>query len=474
MTGSYTPVTAGDAAAPSGRRVDALDGVRAVAILAIMAFHSGVPGLDVGGFFSQDAFFVLSGLVITLILLREWHRSQRIALGTFYARRIRRLIPALLVMLIVVSLFVEFVEPAGLYPGFRGDALAVLGYFSNWHFIAIGANYFQQGAAPSPLTHTWSLAIEEQFYLVWPPIVIAIMWCARRRRGLGLAAVLAVSVLGAVGSAAWMAHLYRAGANVTRIYYGTDTHAQSILVGCALAAILAILKERRGISALVPRAQSPRLHRALGVGGVVAAIGLAWQWTRLSYADAFTFEGGFLVGALLTAAILASVACAPTSALARALSVRPLIFLGTISYGMYLWYFPIFGYVDGSRTGITGLPLFALRVTLDVVFATLSFFLIERPVRQGTLLSFESAKVRQRVRAFSLLVMGLVATVVVVIFTTVSSSVSIGTPGLAAASTNPYLAAPGSTKVLLVGDSTALDPRPRPPRPRPDVGRSDR
>ena len=239
-----------------GSRITPLDGVRGVAILAIMAYHSGVPGIDVGGYFSQDAFFVLSGLVITLVLLREWGGTHRIGLGGFYAGRIRRLLPALFLMLICVTVFVSFVAPPGQYPGYREDALAVLGYFSNWHFIATSTNYFAMSAAPSLLTHTWSLAIEEQFYLVWPLVLVGILWLCRRHRFLGLYVVFAVSMGGALVSTAWMAWLYREGAFSTRLYFGTDTHAQSIMVGCALAAVLTWVRARREDDSLVPVARS--------------------------------------------------------------------------------------------------------------------------------------------------------------------------------------------------------------------------
>jgi peptidoglycan/LPS O-acetylase OafA/YrhL len=426
-----------------------------VAIVAIMAFHSGLPGIDVGGYFSQDAFFVLSGMVITLILLQEWDRTQAIGLGRFYAGRIRRLIPALLLMLICVTLYVNFVAAPGQYPGFRGDALAVLGYFSNWHFIATGTNYFAQSAAPSLLTHTWSLAIEEQFYLVWPLVVIAVMWLSRNHRTRGLGVILGVSLGGALLSTAWMADLYHSGATQTRLYYGTDTHAQSILVGCALATVLTMVKRRRGTDSLVPVARSPRSRWILSVVGVTAALGLAWLWTHTGSRDPFAYEGGFLVGAVLTALVLASAACAPTGPLAAALSVRVLTYLGTISYGMYLWYFPIFQYVDAARTNQTGLRLFAVRVCVDVVIATLSFYLLELPVRRGALFRFSSPRWVPRARTLGLLALSLVATLGVVVGTTAGSSVSFGVP-VASASVSPSGGGAGATRVLITGDSTAL------------------
>jgi peptidoglycan/LPS O-acetylase OafA/YrhL len=439
----------------SAGRIEPLDGVRGIAILAIMAFHSGVPGLDIGGFFSQDAFFVLSGMLITLILLREWNRSQSIRIGRFYAGRVRRLIPALLVMLIGVALYVQFVAPSGQYPGFRGDALAVLGYFSNWHFVATGSNYFVLSAAPSLLTHTWSLAIEEQFYLIWPLILITVMWGFRKRGRTALTALFCVSFGGALVSTGWMAFLYRSGATTTRLYYGTDTHAQSILVGCALGTLLAIIKQRRGIDSLVPVASAGRTRRIISLGGLAAAGGLAWLWTHASGTGAFTYQGGFLVGALLTAFVLASASSVPSGLLARALSFRVLRYVGTISYGMYLWYFPIFQYVDGARTGLTGFNLFIVRVAIDIAIATCSYYLVELPIRRGTPFRFESPGWARRVRRLSLLFLTLGATIGIVIATTTESSVAVGLP-TASTINSRSASSPQATKLLMIGDSTSL------------------
>ena len=434
-----------------------------------MAFHSGVPGLDVGGYFGVDAFFVLSGFLITLILLQEWNRSQAIRLGRFYAGRARRLIPGLLVMLISVALFVAFVAPAGQYPGFRDDALSVLGYFSNWHFLSTGANYFARTAAPSLLTHTWSLAIEEQFYLIWPPIVVAVLWLTRLQRSRGLTVLLCLSLGGVLASCGWMAHLYRAGATQTRLYYGTDTHAQSILVGCALAVVLTMIKERRGLKSLVPMARSAKVRQVLSIVGVVAAFGLAWQWTHVGNSDPFAYQGGYLLGALLTALVLASVSCAPSGPLAVVLSMRWLRYVGTISYGMYLWYFPVFQYVDGSRTGQTGLELFAIRVAVDMAIATCSFFLVERPVRLGTFFRLQRPDRVLQWRSLGVLVMTVTATAVVVTVTTTGTSAPIRDPVALAAAASPARAftllrhgqttasaATPVTRVLIIGDSTAL------------------
>ena len=268
-------------------RVVALDGLRAFALLIIMGYHFGVAHFG-GGFFSLDIFYVLSGYLITGLLLGEWARSARIRLGAFWARRARRLLPALCVVLVVVTLVVRFTYPAGLYPDLRMADLSALFYFSNWWQIAASGNYFVATGAVSPLTHTWSLAVEEQFYLVWPLVVLAVLHVARRsgRRGgaaggagagsaevhggagdgsgdgvrrpdRGVEALLAVSVVGVVASATEMAWLYHPGADITRLYFGTDTHAQSILVGSVLACVLTLVQRHRGLAGMAPVAADP-------------------------------------------------------------------------------------------------------------------------------------------------------------------------------------------------------------------------
>ncbi|MGP8006065.1 MAG: acyltransferase family protein, partial [Acidimicrobiales bacterium] len=179
----------------SGPRIGALDGLRGLAVLAVCAFHFGVPGVA-GGFLGVDVFYVLSGYLITSLLVKEFERAGTVRLGQFWARRARRLLPALLLVLMAVTLYVRYVALPGTYPGYRGDALATLFYFSNWHQIATSTDYFAATGPVSPLTHTWSLAIEEQFYLVWPLVVLGVLHVARSLRLL-----LGVCVIGAVASA---------------------------------------------------------------------------------------------------------------------------------------------------------------------------------------------------------------------------------------------------------------------------------
>ena len=333
--------------APRGTNISyvpALDGVRGIAILNIMGVHAGV-WLTGGGFYSLDSFFALSGFLITSLLVAEWRKTGAIRLRTFWVRRARRLLPGLFVMLLGVCFIFGVLVPAGTYPSLRGDALSSLFYFANWHFILSSSNYFDQTNLTSPLIHMWSLSVEEQFYLLWPLIVVAVFAIWRSLRVL-----LMVCVVGALASAAEMALLFKPG-NTTRIYFGTDTHAQSLLVGAALAVGLALWSERRWQREL-GQEQTPSSHDAgaasdwaartsrgrrwltvVGLGGIV---GSAVLYMTVNAGDAFAYRGGFLLASLATGAVLLSISCAQRSPVARILSFRPLTFVGRISYGTYL------------------------------------------------------------------------------------------------------------------------------------------
>jgi peptidoglycan/LPS O-acetylase OafA/YrhL len=362
-------------------RITALDGLRAVALLIIMGYHFGVGWLR-GGFFSLDIFYVLSGYLITGLLVSEYRKRGRIVLSVFWLRRARRLLPALLIVLVVVTLMVRFAEPQGLYPGFRSDALSALFYYSNWWQIVASNNYFLATGAVSPLTHTWSLAVEEQFYLVWPLVVLAVMHLSRGFAR-GLRALLVLSIAGAAGSALEMALLYRPG-NTTRLYFGTDTHAQSILVGAVLACALTLIEMQRGNEGMAPRASSSPARWGLALIGLAGLAGTLTLTVTGQGTAAFDYRGGFLLSALSAAAIIIGAVTVPTGPIARVLSLRPLVWLGTISYGAYLWHYPIYVYLDSERTDLSGLSLLALRFASTVALAAASYYLVERPVMLGT------------------------------------------------------------------------------------------
>ena len=357
-------------------RLSALDGLRAFAVLVVMAFHAGIPGTG-GGLLGVDIFFVLSGFLITSILCAEFERRRSVALGHFWAQRARRLLPALFIVILGVAAYAHFYADSVDLGGIRADALATLAYVANWHYIFSAQGYFARGAAPSPLLHTWSLGVEEQYYLIWPLIALATL---RRfgRRGLAW-----VAGVGALLSAAEMAGLHGAGASIDRLYYGTDTRAQALLVGSFLGAVSVpghwrVLPQRM-VDSVVGRWVVPG-------AGLLGAIYLVWACHVLNGQEAFLYQGGFLLVALATAAVVVFVVTWPDRWLARALSLAPLTFIGRISYGLYLYHWPLFLALDEAHTGLAPVPLAVVRFTATFAAATASFFLVEEPIRTGTLL----------------------------------------------------------------------------------------
>ncbi len=440
---------------PSHSYIPALDGVRGVAIIVIMGYHGGV-FLTSGGFYSLDTFFALSGFLITSLLITEWQRTTTIRLGAFWARRARRLLPALLLLLAGVALYAAFLVPPGTYTHLRADGISTLFYFANWHFIAIGSNYFVQTGLTSPLTHTWSLAVEEQFYLVWPLIVLAVfkLWKSK-------VALLTVCVVGALASSIEMALLY-SPTDTNRLYYGTDTRAQSLLVGSALAVSLSLWADRRRRAGTVIADDDPvrlriggdpawaarsafgrRAVLAVGLAGVACS---ALLWTVVSSNDPFAYRGGFLLAAFATSAVLFSVVCSQHSALAQCLSISPLRYVGRISYGMYLWHFPLFIYIDAARTGLTGYSLFALRFIVTLIIATASFYLIEQPVRQKTFLAGWRVWLATPAASIAVVIALFAATTSPTLAASVSNRVEVPSA----------IDARGPVKVLIVGDSLAF------------------
>jgi peptidoglycan/LPS O-acetylase OafA/YrhL len=454
-THAHAPRPAHVRTSATGRsRVLALDGLRAFALLIIMGYHFGVGWLQ-GGFFSLDIFYVLSGYLITGLLLGEWARAARIKLGAFWLRRARRLLPALLVVLVVVTLVVRFAYPAGLYPNLRMADLSALFYFSNWWQIAASGNYFVATGAVSPLTHTWSLAVEEQFYLVWPVVVVAVLHLGRKfDRGIEL--LLGVSLVGVVASATEMALLYHPGANTTRLYFGTDTHAQSILVGAALACVLTLVQRHRGEDGMAPVARSTGARVALTLVGLAGFAGTLALTYALTGTASLAYRGGFLLSALSAAAIILGAVCVARGPIARLLSLRPLVWMGTVSYGAYLWHFPVFIELDAGRTGRTGLSLLALRTVATFVLAGLSYYLVERPVMEG--------RFWRTLRAAGPALVAMGATVAVVVVGTIApgaAAVDVSSSGHVPAGEVRALKAAGAygahpVRFMFVGDSLSV------------------
>ena len=351
----------------------AFDGLRAAAVMAVLLYHGGVGWLP-GGYLGVDTFFVLSGFLITALLLAEWQQRGGIALGAFWARRARRLLPALLLVLLGVGAYAAFLAPAHELASLRADSLATLFYGANWRFVASAQGYFDQFVTPSPLRHAWSLAIEEQFYLVWPLVVLG--WLRLRRgRTAGLGGLCVVLAL---GSAALMAFVAQGAVDTSRAYYGSDTRAQAVLVGAALA----VVWHRR------PDAVATRARGLVAVLGGVGVLVTAWLWTSAPDSDRWMYRGGFLLAAVATAAVLAVVARPDPGRAALVLTFAPVRWIGTISYGLYLWHWPIYVALTPTRTGLDGSALLGVRLAVTTALAAASYYVVEAPIRHGVLHSW--------------------------------------------------------------------------------------
>lgn len=441
-------MSARGATGPGGRGAQlgyrpALDGLRALSVLAVMLYHADIGWLS-GGFLGVDVFFVLSGFLITSLLVREWSTTSALDLTAFWMRRGRRLLPGLFVVLIAVALYCVALPDAS-QPGIRGDALATLAYVSNWWFMTSDQSYFAQFLEPSALRHTWSLAIEEQFYLVFPLLLTA--WLVRARASLqGLRWLL---LAGVAASALLMSATHEAMADPSRAYYGTDTRLQAILLGAVLA--------------LSPRLTRPASPVHIQVGGRILPLPIssAAGWAALTGLLAMTlwarelstwmYQGGFLLAATLAAVVVAAAGQAPRGSFGRALSMRPLVAVGLVSYGLYLWHWPVYVVLNPDRTGLSGVALLVVRVAATALLATLSFRFVEEPIRSRRL------QARLTITQWRRTIAGATAAVLVTLVgATATAAGPAAAPGgvSAGAGSQPVVDAQGRT-VFLLGDSQA-------------------
>ncbi len=351
-----------------------LDGVRALAVIGVLLYHADLTWVR-GGFLGVDVFFVLSGFLITSLILEEFDRSGRIDFKRFYLGRARRLLPALLLMLAAVAVAAAFVYRDAASQ-VRADALASLFYVNNWWYILNDSSYFEFIGRPPLLKHLWSLAVEEQFYLIWPAVAFFVV---RRssRRGLRLTA-LTLALL----STAWMLVLsvqngYPEYADPSRAYFGTDSHAMGLLIGAALATFW-----RPGRL----KAELSRGAVAVITGtGLAALAAVIWFFLMVGEFTPWLYRGGFLVLAIVVALLIA-MASHPASPLGRWMGTQPWRYIGQRSYGLYLWHWPIFMVTrPGLDIPLDGLPLLAFRLALTFGLAELSFRFVEMPIRRGAI-----------------------------------------------------------------------------------------
>ena len=345
-------------------RLAGLDGLRALAVIAVVLYHF-FPAMLPGGFIGVDVFFVISGFLITGLLVSEHTRTGRISLGRFWQRRARRLVPPL-IPVILVSCSIAFLIGGDVLVGLGAQLLGATTFGYNWVSIANDASYFSVNE-PELLRNLWSLAVEEQFYLVWPLLLLAVLLLRRPRVRLAVVTALFVA------SALWMGVLYQPGADPTRVYYGSDTHSFGLFAGAALALLL-----RRPTG---HRNELPRLRPWLGGAALLMIIGFA---TWLPEDDTATYRGGLVAVSLATAvAIWAGVRGGRFGCL---LDLAPLRYLGERSYGIYLWHWPVLVLLQqlwpASSPSGSLLPIGLLATVITLVLAGVSYRWLELPIRR--------------------------------------------------------------------------------------------
>lgn len=358
----------------SSRYIPALDGLRALAVIAVVIYHMNATALQ-SGLLGVTIFFVLSGYLITGLLIREWSTTKKINLPQFWLRRVRRLFPAIVFVLLGTIVLTGVFAP-DMLTKLRNDIVAALLFFTNWWYIFQDVSYFEAMGAPSPVTHFWSLAIEEQFYLIWPPLLLLLFSKRVKKRHIQLGLLVA-----AIASAAAMAILYSPQADPSRVYYGTDTRAFSLLIGAFLAFEFPPARVnghgRQGFTARDRKI-------ALGVGSAALA-GILVMMVAVNGYSPFLYYGGIALLSLLTGALIITLADG-RSPLARFFALRPLVWIGKLSYSIYLWHYPLLLLMNPQNfTGET--PWFAYVGQALVILAAsaISYYVVETPLRKGAI-----------------------------------------------------------------------------------------
>jgi peptidoglycan/LPS O-acetylase OafA/YrhL len=439
-----------------------LDGLRGLAVAAVVLYHFA-PELIPGGFLGVDVFFVLSGFLITSLLLVEFGADEAVSVRAFWTRRVRRLLPAALAVIIACVVLARFLEPATSRTALRTQSLASLFYVSNWSAILNGNSYESRFGHDLPLAHFWSLAVEEQFYILFPLVVLGIIAMLRlassRRDGrhpgrtlrsmAGL--LLTVAICGALVSAIAMHLLHTPNTDPSRVYFGSDTRVDALLIGVAIACLNLLLP--------VDRSRRPRRNAGAALlgnlAGAAALTLLIGAFVLAEFRQNWLYHGGLVAIAVLTAMMIWWVVRSPGHLLDRVLSHRWIVQLGLVSYGIYLWHWPARAFLTPSRTGLDGIALFALRVAATAIATVLSLVLIERPFRRRPEQPAGSPRPvissRQALAGGGVILLTALLCFVLTVSRPVAGSSSVAAP--------PSAAEHGDTvdpiRVLLVGDSVA-------------------
>jgi peptidoglycan/LPS O-acetylase OafA/YrhL len=421
-----------DGSGDATHRIKALDGLRGIAVAAVVIYHLS-PSLLPGGFLGVSVFFVLSGYLITTLLLGESRSTGSIGLRRFWGRRFRRLMPAALAALAVAVVVAALVGDAHQLRTLPGDVSAAVFYVANWRFIAVGTAYGAHYQQPSVVQHFWSLAIEEQFYVVVALVAALLAHFAPSRRTWFL-------VFGALALGSMATTIILGPTDTNRIYFGTATRAFELLAGSLLAIAL-------GGRSFTPRSARGRLAlQAVGLGAMIVLIG---AFARIHIENKWLYRGGLWVAAAVTVAIL--VAVRSRGPLARAMAWRPLVALGLISYGVYLYHWPLFIWLTPTTTHLDGLALAAVRLGATFTLAIASYRLLEQPIRR---------------RHWNLPVAATAGVVAVIVVGVIGGSLLVGdqataravvrAPDLALA--NPTTVPGATTPTSQPDDATALPP----------------
>ncbi|AYV69990.1 acetyltransferase [Niallia circulans] len=357
----------------SRRYMSGLDGLRAISVLAVIAYHLNIKYFQ-GGLLGVGIFFVISGYLITDQIITEWQRQDSFNLLHFWKRRVKRLIPAVIWMLFCVSIWLLIFDFERLQ-SLKGAFFSSIFYVNNWWLIFHKVSYFENFGPPSPIGHLWSLSIEEQFYLIWPVILMVGLKKGKDRSKLTIWVLFA-----AILSALWMAWVYVPGTDPSRVYYGTDTRAFGLLIGVSLAFVWPSQKLSYQVSK-----QARYLLDFAGGTCLLLIILMIVNWNKY---DIFLYRGGFVLLSVVTTILIAALAH-PASSIGKWLSWKPLRWIGVRSYSLYLWHFPVIILSSTSNIEHTSIFHITVQVALSFILAAISYKYIEEPFRRGTFKKME-------------------------------------------------------------------------------------